>query len=319
VIDVAELDPAVLLAVQQEMGLDPDGLISKSTRLGDARNFVQDQVRRSDKPQYDFIYGDAFNDFSVPWHLTTREFTDDVRKLLDPARGVYLVNIIDIYPRIEAPERDRTIEYESDQPLLEVPLPETWTSAAVVDEWMGIPGLPGVEIYEQAEGLGHRLAVRGSLPDRIFQILLQEAGNNPALGEIIKGLDRRSRDSRHTRDRGHFLSSYTKTLEAVFPNVYVFSSEEGVPHRRRDTFVLIAANAPLDLSNLLEAGGHWSQPPFAWKETRESDQPPTLPDDQNQWESVVNWASATWWHGVLTDDFAPVDRLLKPVFIEQDD
>ena len=176
-----------------------------------------------------------------------------------------------------------------------------------------------LEIYEQAEGLGHRLAVRGSLPDRILQKLLQEAGNNPALGDIIKDLDRRSKDSRHTRDRGHFLSSYTKTLEAVFPNVYVFSSEEGVPHRRRDTFVLIAANAPLDLSNLLEAGGHWSQPPFAWKETRESDQPQTLTADQNQWESVVDWASNQDWGGVLTDDFAPVDRLLKPVFIEQDD
>ena len=92
-----------------------------------------------------------------------------------------------------------------------------------------------------------------------------------------------------------------------------------MPHRRRDTFVLIAANSPLDLSNLLEAGGHWSQPPFAWKETRESDQSPTLPEDQNQWESVINWAGSTAWGGVLTDDFAPVDRLLKPVFIEQDD
>ena len=101
--------------------------------------------------------------------------------------------------------------------------------------------------------------------------------------------------------------------------MYVFSSEEGVPHRRRDTFVLIAANAPLDLSNLLEAGGHWSQPPFAWKETRESDQPQTLPADQNQWESVVDWASSTSWGGVLTNAFAPVDRLLKPVFIGQDD
>jgi len=319
VIDVAELDPAVLLAVQKEMGLDPNGLISKSTRLGDARNFVEDQVRRANKPEYDFIYGDAFNDFSVPWHLTTREFTNDVRKLLDPARGVYLVNIIDIYPRIEAPERDRTIEYESDQPVLGMPLPEAWTAAAVVDEWIGIPGLPGVEIYEQSDGQGHRLSVRGSLPERIREKMLQVASDNSALGDVIKDLDRRSKDPRHTRERGHFLSSYTKTLDAVFPNVYVFSSEEGVPHRRRDTFVLIAANSPLDLSNLLEAGGHWSQPPFAWKETRESDQSPTLPEDQNQWESVINWAGSTAWGGVLTDDFAPVDRLLKPVFIEQDD
>ncbi|MDP7276825.1 MAG: fused MFS/spermidine synthase [Planctomycetaceae bacterium] len=321
VIDVAELDPAVLLAVQREMGLDPDGLISRSTRLGDARNYVDDQIRRPDRPQYDFIYGDAFNDFSVPWHLTTREFTGNVRKLLHPQKGVYLVNIIDIYPRIEEPPRDTSIStYDSEQKPLPVPLPERWTATAVDDDWVGVPGLPGVEVYRFAEKtpVEFRLGVRGSVPDAIRQRMKDDVADNPALLKIVEDLCRRSQDPKQTRDRGHFLGSYALTVAKVFPNVYLFSSEEGVPHRSRDTFVLIASNSALDLSDLSRAGGHWAQEPFAWEEKEREGKGP-IPEAMNQWESVTGWAAKTWWKGILTDDFAPVDRLLKPVFIEQDD
>jgi spermidine synthase len=38
--------------------------------------------------------GDAFNDFSVPYHLTTKEFNDRVRAWLADD-GLYMVNIID--------------------------------------------------------------------------------------------------------------------------------------------------------------------------------------------------------------------------------
>ncbi len=319
VIDVAELDPAVLKAVQLELGLDEDGLISKSTRLGDARNFVEDQLAAETTPQYDFIYGDAFNDFSVPWHLTTSEFTNDVKKLLDPERGVFLANIIDIYPRFEAPPRDELIEYNSEQPVLKMPLPEAWTSESVAGEWVAIPGLPGVEIYERPDESEFRLGVRGAVVREVFTKLIEQAGDNVKLVRVIKDLRQRAQDPKFTRERGHFLSCYTLTLADVFPNVYVFSSENGVPHRRRDTFVLIGSNAPLDFTNLSTAGGHWSQPPFAWKEKRPEGQESKLSKGRNQWDSVVGWAAARPWGGVLRDDFAPVDRLLKPVFVEQDD
>jgi spermidine synthase len=66
----------------------------------DARNFVDDRLRAdrgsTDPVQYDFIYGDAFNDLSVPYHLTTREFNEKLERLLAPD-GVYMINIIDIY------------------------------------------------------------------------------------------------------------------------------------------------------------------------------------------------------------------------------
>lgn len=62
------------------------------TTWGDARQYV---VRHQDK-RFDVVYGDAFNDFSVPWHLTTREFNDKLANMLTD-NGVYMINIIDAY------------------------------------------------------------------------------------------------------------------------------------------------------------------------------------------------------------------------------
>jgi len=44
--------------------------------------------------RFDVVFGDAFNDYSVPFHLTTLEFDRLVADLLDDD-GMYLVNIID--------------------------------------------------------------------------------------------------------------------------------------------------------------------------------------------------------------------------------
>src|SRR5258708_39115851 len=114
-IDVAEIDPAVKLAVERELGLPPDGETFVRTHIGDARRFVDDRRDENEKllaanrpaVLYDFIYGDAFNDFSVPWHLTTLEFSRKIKDLLTPGEGVYLVNVIAIYPRAEYPSPDQ--------------------------------------------------------------------------------------------------------------------------------------------------------------------------------------------------------------------
>jgi MFS family permease len=89
--EVAEIDPAVTEANFQALGLPRDTPIV--THWGDARQFVE---RNQDKKQFDIIYGDAFNDFSVPWHLTTREFNDKLSRMMEPD-GVYMINIIDVY------------------------------------------------------------------------------------------------------------------------------------------------------------------------------------------------------------------------------
>ena len=44
--------------------------------------------------QYDLVLGDAFNDLSVPYHLTTKEFNEQIRVLLK-YDGIYAVNVVD--------------------------------------------------------------------------------------------------------------------------------------------------------------------------------------------------------------------------------
>jgi hypothetical protein len=90
-VDVAEIDPAVTNANWRATGLPRDTPIK--TYWGDARQFVE---LHQDTNQYDLVFGDAFNDFSVPWHLTTREFNEKIKKMLTPS-GVYMINIIDVY------------------------------------------------------------------------------------------------------------------------------------------------------------------------------------------------------------------------------
>ncbi|MGH9360959.1 MAG: fused MFS/spermidine synthase, partial [Thermoanaerobaculia bacterium] len=113
-IEIAEIDPAVTRAVLAEFGLEKDSvqivnsLADRSRKDNpiwihhlDARNHIEDLVRRKDAgepvPEFDFIYGDAFNDYTVPFHLTTEEFNQKVKRLLKPGTGVYMINIIDIF------------------------------------------------------------------------------------------------------------------------------------------------------------------------------------------------------------------------------
>ena len=91
-VDVAEIDPAVLRANHLATGLPRNTTIN--TQIGDARQFVE-RNQKANK-NYDVVFGDAFNDFSVPWHLTTREFNDKLARMIGP-EGVYMINIIDAY------------------------------------------------------------------------------------------------------------------------------------------------------------------------------------------------------------------------------
>jgi len=88
-VEVAELDPMVLEANHAAMGLSRETPIKTYTM--DARNAV-DSLPRDAK--FDLIFGDAFNDLSVPWHLTTVEFVRKLRAHLTPD-GAYLANIIE--------------------------------------------------------------------------------------------------------------------------------------------------------------------------------------------------------------------------------
>lgn len=97
--EVAEIDPAVTQAAVKHFGLnatDPRLTVHDA----DGRNVLRNLLRRKrageSVPAYDFIYGDAVNDYSVPHHLTTVEYDRMVADLLAPD-GAYLINLIDSF------------------------------------------------------------------------------------------------------------------------------------------------------------------------------------------------------------------------------
>ena len=264
-------------------------------------------AKRGERPVlYDFVYGDAFNDFSVPWHLTTREFSEKISSLLHPTEGIYLVNLIDIYPRTEYPANQRLPN--GSYSLIEGDLPEVLTrNVDDLDDWASAPApYEGLEVSRTADYSGFRLAVRGAMSDPLRDRLLKLAANKPGFAEAVRKLF----DASHKQRTGRFLGSYVKTISLVFPYVYVFSSEIDLPHANRDTFVIVASKRKLDLTDLRQASQHWSGAPFATLESVAKDQPPQV---RGQMGQIL--ANA---HGiVLTDNYAPVDNLLSAVFDER--
>jgi spermidine synthase len=87
-IHVIEIDPGVTQVAHDLLGLSLDTNII--TYNQDARLFLVQAPAET----YNLIMGDAFNDFSVPYHLTTKEFNDRVQAWLADD-GLYVVNIID--------------------------------------------------------------------------------------------------------------------------------------------------------------------------------------------------------------------------------
>ncbi len=88
-IDVAEIDPGVTEVAHDHLGL------SRGTTI---RTFNEDARLHlstlAPAVKYNFVLGDAFNDFSVPYHLTTHEFNQIVRSHMQDD-GVYMLNLID--------------------------------------------------------------------------------------------------------------------------------------------------------------------------------------------------------------------------------
>ena len=88
-IDVIEIDPGVTQVAFAELGVPEDTIIRSINQ--DARGAIS-QLPASTR--YNLIIGDAFNDYSVPYHLTTLEFNRLVADHLTDD-GIYMVNIID--------------------------------------------------------------------------------------------------------------------------------------------------------------------------------------------------------------------------------
>ena len=104
-IDVIEIDPAVTRVSREYLGLSRTSRIR--TFNEDARWFVMNQRGEGG---YDFIFEDAFNDLSIPYHLTTREFAVQLRRLLTKD-GLLVTNVIDRFEKGSfLPSYVRTLE-----------------------------------------------------------------------------------------------------------------------------------------------------------------------------------------------------------------
>jgi spermidine synthase len=90
--EIMEIDPGVTQTVYEQLGVDPS-TTNITTYNVDGR-LMLNQLVQTNQGQYDLIIGDAFNDLSIPYHLTTREFDQELKRLLKPD-GFYLALVID--------------------------------------------------------------------------------------------------------------------------------------------------------------------------------------------------------------------------------
>jgi len=102
---VVEIDPEITKVAQEHLGLSENTKIRSFNE--DGRWFV---MNCKEKGSYDFIFGDAFNDLSIPYHLTTKEFAAQMKGLLKPD-GVLMANVIDSFKKgAFMPSYIRTLE-----------------------------------------------------------------------------------------------------------------------------------------------------------------------------------------------------------------
>jgi spermidine synthase len=85
---VLEVDAALPKLAERELGWVPGPDVKVD--IGDGRV----TMGRQPAGRADVVFGDAFGAEAVPWHLTTKEFTATIARVLRPG-GVYALNVID--------------------------------------------------------------------------------------------------------------------------------------------------------------------------------------------------------------------------------
>lgn len=88
ILEVIEIDPEVTRVAFDYLGLSPD------TRIVTYNQDARMVIPTLPEGRYDLVIGDAFNDLSVPYHLTTREFNEQIRARLKD-HGIYTINVVD--------------------------------------------------------------------------------------------------------------------------------------------------------------------------------------------------------------------------------
>jgi spermidine synthase len=192
---VSEIDPGVTQTNFEMMGVDPNTRII--TYNADAREIVEAYQGRE---KFDLVFGDAFNDLQIPYHLTTKEFAQKVRGMLKDD-GLYLALVID--------------------------------------------------------------KLRGGL----------------------------------------FIPAYTKTVQEVFPYVYILNDAPSWGSTSPNTYLVAASATPIDVDRI--------------RQIKTGQGPNGAPLVQIMPKDVMDeWLRSTP-SIVLTDDYAPADNLVAPLFVER--
>ncbi len=89
--ETLEVDAGVVDIDEERLGLRTSP--EMRSVVGDARMTMRDVPSES----ADVVVGDAFSGFTVPWHLTTKEWIEEVERVLRPD-GLYALNVIDEGP-----------------------------------------------------------------------------------------------------------------------------------------------------------------------------------------------------------------------------
>jgi spermidine synthase len=90
-IDVAEIDPQVTKVVYEHLNMPKNTKIT--TYNTDGRWYVMNCTQK-----YDLVFTDAYNDISIPYHLTTKEFAAQIKSIMNPG-AILMSNIIDNFQK----------------------------------------------------------------------------------------------------------------------------------------------------------------------------------------------------------------------------
>jgi len=89
-IDVVEIDGEIPAIAEAYFGFKADERMK--VHVEDGRMFIKKRLLRSPEGTYDYIVLDAFNGDYIPFHLMTKEFLQEVKRMLSD-KGVVVANV----------------------------------------------------------------------------------------------------------------------------------------------------------------------------------------------------------------------------------
>jgi spermidine synthase len=154
-VEVVEIDPGVTEVAYEYLGLPRDTAIVSHNL--DGRQFV-DELAPSGR--YAVVVQDAVNDLSVPYHLMTKEYNDQIKTILAPG-GVYLLTVIDLYEDGQLLRAATRTMFETFERVQLLAASRAWDSGAAA-VWVVAGSDDGIDLNEMREVL----AAQGHNPMR---------------------------------------------------------------------------------------------------------------------------------------------------------